>query len=122
MGPFEIFAIALLGVLAGLLTILVGGTLLAAAKMQRKIDRLAKTPCPVCRAALGRTTVDAGRRVAAELQPEYLDEARPSAEVDRLPYWPLVCPNCQSELLYAWESGEWASVKHPHRLEEGRVE
>jgi uncharacterized protein YbaR (Trm112 family) len=117
MTAFELIAIALLGMLAAAMTVLVGGTLISAAKMQRIIDRLAKTPCPVCRQPLGRKAVDTGRRISAEMQHEYLDEPRPSAQVDALPYWPLVCPHCQSELVYAWERGEWVSVKHPYEAE-----
>jgi uncharacterized protein YbaR (Trm112 family) len=118
MSAFEISAFVILGGLAVGAGLLVLALLWSAAGMRRAMDRLARTPCPVCRETLGLPAVREGVRRAQALarQEEEAEQEPVTSEIIETPTWLLVCPRCQSELVYDWRQRKWSEMQPPHNL------
>lgn len=116
MTPFEVLAFLMLG----LIVLAIAGGMVAllwmAGSEQRAIARLASTPCPVCRQVLGKSSVNKGRLRAHEsLQPTVDDEGSSPDHFNAV--WWIVCPACDSGLVFDVTTRAWLKVQHPYRSE-----
>jgi hypothetical protein len=112
MTPFEIIALALLGFVGLVFAIALGGLFLLAANERHAAQRLAATPCPVCREPLGRKVVDAARVRLAE------EHASTAAETIEEPYyWNLQCPRCRSALTFDYRENVWVDIEPPREAQ-----
>jgi hypothetical protein len=122
MTPFEIIAIAILGLLAVGVAWLILFVLWEAQKTRDAMSLLARSPCPVCREPIGMPAVrEALAQAAEETQASAADDDEvtpPSAIVATPTTWRLRCPRCQSRLLYDWRKRELHGIELPYRLEE----
>lgn len=116
MNPFEVLAFLMLG----LIVLAIAGGMVAllwmAGSEQRTIARLANTPCPVCRQVLGKIAVNEGRLRAHERLQQTVDDESSSPEHVSAAWW-IVCPACDSELVFDVTTRAWIKVQHPYRSE-----